>query len=268
MIMLAGVGMNFLAAAVILTFLALIGMPHMAEGQFTVKSDTKVSTNKVVAVKVEPNSPAQKSGMTDNDQIRSVAGVKVTSEDQLHDLTSQNASKTVEISFVHDGVNQTKQVKLASANSKTGQLGVAPLAVTLYRSTWSAPIVGVGTTLQFSWLTLHGIASALASLFTGHGAQAAAQVSGPVGIYSLLSQVSHIGVSFVLFVVAVISVALAVMNLLPIPALDGGRLFVILLYRARKKVLTPDMEERIQATGMVILLTLIVVITVVDIRRI
>lgn len=68
-------------------------------------------------------------------------------------------------------------------------------------------------------------------------------------------------------VVAVISLTLAIMNILPIPALDGGRLFVTLFYRLRGKKLTAQAEDRIHGTGMAVLLTLFLLITIVDVRR-
>ena len=71
----------------------------------------------------------------------------------------------------------------------------------------------------------------------------------------------------VLFLIGIISLTLAVMNTLPIPALDGGRLFVTLLFRALKKPLTKEREESIQAAGMITLLGLMALITIIDVRR-
>ena len=97
--------------------------------------------------------------------------------------------------------------------------------------------------------------------------KAGENVSGPVGIFAILQQGTDLGYQFILFVVAVISLTLAIMNFLPIPALDGGRAFVMLLFKAMKKPLTPDLEARIHGTGFAALMILFVVITVVDIRR-
>jgi regulator of sigma E protease len=114
---------------------------------------------------------------------------------------------------------------------------------------------------------LEGLGSTLASLFSGQGSEAAANVAGPVGIVVLLNDVSQAGLNFVLMFVALISVTLAVMNALPIPALDGGRLFVTWLFRAIKRPLTAPLEEKIHATGMAVLMGLVILITVVDVRR-
>ena len=75
------------------------------------------------------------------------------------------------------------------------------------------------------------------------------------------------GTGFVLFICAIISLTLAIMNTLPIPALDGGRLFVTLLFRAFRWPLTKTREDKIHGTGFALLMILFVVITVVDVRR-
>ena len=75
------------------------------------------------------------------------------------------------------------------------------------------------------------------------------------------------GLSYILMIAAVISLTLAVMNALPIPALDGGRWFVTALYRLRKKTLTKETEEKIHGTGFLILMVLVVLVTIADIGK-
>ena len=107
------------------------------------------------------------------------------------------------------------------------------------------------------------------SLVRGQGSQASQQVSGPVGIFVLLKDGSLMGYEFMLIIIAIISLTLAIMNVLPIPALDGGRLFVTLLYRlVLRKPLSQEREEAIHGTGFMVLLGLILLITFVDVRRI
>jgi regulator of sigma E protease len=121
---------------------------------------------------------------------------------------------------------------------------------------------------QFTAETLKGIGKALGNLVQGHGGKAGEQVSGPVGIVVLLKDGSVMGYEFVLMIIAIISLTLAIMNVLPIPALDGGRLFVTLLYRkVLRRPLSQETEERIHGTGFAVLMLLFIVITVVDINR-
>lgn len=261
----AGVIMNWLAAAVIFTVIALIGMPQLVENQFTVKNDSRVTQQAVQAALVEDDSPAAKGGVKQGDVILNIAGEKIYSATQLKTLTRKNAAKNVEVVFSRDDIKETIKVTLKEGES--GNFGVAPLEKKLVRSTWSAPIVGIGTTAQFTIETFKGIFGALGNVFTGNASKAGESVTGPVGIVAVLNDLSKQGLVFVLFLIGVISVSLAVMNILPIPALDGGRLFVMALFRLIHKPLTKETEEKIHGTGMIVLLALAALITVVDVKR-
>lgn len=144
---------------------------------------------------------------------------------------------------------------------------MVPAEFTLQRSTWSAPIVGIGVAKQFTELTLKGLGSVVAGLFQGDTQKASSQVSGPVGVFVLIKDGSKLGIQFVLMIIAVISLTLAIMNALPIPALDGGRLFVTYLYRIMRKPLTAKAEDMIHGIGFAVLMLLFVLITVVDVKR-
>lgn len=262
----AGVLMNWLAAAVIFTVIALIGMPQLINNQFRISSDTNVIRQEVLAGSVEADSPASNIGLKSADRIISINETKVNTGEELRSATKKYAGQAVIVTFVHDGQEVIKTTNLRQ-DEKRGNFGVAPAEQTLVRSTWSAPIVGVGTTAQFTAETFKGLGGAVANLFRGHASEAGESVTGPVGIVVLLKNLANQGLVFVLFLIGVISVSLAVMNVLPIPALDGGRLFVMALFRILKKPLTKDMEEKIHGTGMIVLLLLAALITVVDVKR-
>ena len=290
-IMAAGVVMNLITALILFTFLALTGMPKLIENQFTVKSDTKVSQQLVILSYVEPHSPADKAGLKAQDTLLTVQGASVTSPKQLHDLTTKNAGQKVALTYKHNGTVMTAQAVLQTkaivdASQKTdnpkGYLGVSPTAFTLQRSTWSAPVVAVGLSAQLTKLTVQGVAKALGglgSIFAGaatgntvarqHGqTSASSQVSGPLGIYFLLKTGSALGFQFMLLIIAIISLTLAIMNFLPIPALDGGRLWLTLISRGVfKKPLSARREEIINASGFAVLMLLFIVITFVDYHR-
>jgi regulator of sigma E protease len=280
-IMLAGVGMNLLAAFVLLTFVALVGMPQLVDNQFTVKRDTKVIKNEVLIGYIEPNSPAQKAGLQIRDQLAAI-GLPgqpfdtIRDADSLPNLTQKYAGQKVTL-VVRDGSNarevqtqlRSKQEVDASKNTDNpkGYLGISPTEYTLQRSLWSAPVVALGLMGQFTVLTFQGLGHAIGALFGGHPSQASSQVAGPIGIFVLLKDGSLLGYQFILVIIAVISLTLAIMNALPIPALDGGRLFVMWLYRLLRKPLTQRAEELIHGTGFVLLMVLFVLITIVDIKR-
>ncbi len=279
-IMLAGVGMNLLAAFVLLTFLALMGMPKLIDNQFAVSRDTKVIRNDVLVGYVEADSPAARAGLLQRDQLLGIGQigemVTIQSADQLPEATKKFAGQQILVTVRRDGKEQAVNVKLRSSmeveaskktNDPKGYLGIAPTEYTLRRSTWSAPVVAAGLIKQFTIMTLQGLGHALGALVSGNGTKASEQVAGPVGIFALLKDGSLLGYQFIIMIIALISLTLAIINVLPIPALDGGRLFVTWLFRLLRKPLNKKTEEWIHGTGFALLMVLVVLITIVDIKR-
>lgn len=280
-IMLAGVGMNLLAAFVLLTILAWVGMPQLLDNQFSIKSDAHIARQEVLVGYIEKGSPAEKAGLKVRDRLMSFTSEqgnvqKVSTATALPSITKSLAGQRIAISYQRDGKAAVAHVQLLStttvqASQKTAQpkgyLGISPTEYKLTRATWSAPIVALGTMWQFTTATFQGLGTALNALFHGQGAKASQQVSGPVGIVVLLKDGSLLGYQFILMIISIISLTLAIMNVLPIPALDGGRLFVTLVSRLFRKQLTQEMEERIYGAGFAVLMLLVVVITIVDVKR-
>lgn len=267
-ILLAGVVMNWLTAVAIFTILALSGIPELIPNQFSVPNDTRVSTEHVYAAGVTQGSPAQKAGISRRDSILAANGQAITGAQQLIDFTAAHAGQEITLTVKQGG--KTRDVSFTLNKERTqnqGFAGISPYEQTTRTSTWSAPIVGVGLTAQLTWETMKGLGTTLAQLFRAEFAQAGQNVAGPVGIFGILWSSSEIGFQPVLFLIGIISLTLAVMNALPIPALDGGRLFVTLIFRVLKRPLTKEREESIQAAGFLALMALVVLITVVDIGR-
>lgn len=289
-IMLAGVVMNLLTAFVLLTFLALIGLPKLIENQFTVGSDTKITRQEVLVAFVEPGSPAESAKLQPRDVLLSIGSSpkdckddcvietpdKIESQDKLPDITEKYSGQQIIITYKRAGeqktaVAQLRDKKDVEASRKTdnpkGYLGISPTEFVVQRSTWSAPIVAAGFIKQVTELTFKGLGTALAGVFQGDSAKASAQVAGPVGIFVLLRDGSMLGYQFTLIIIAIISLTLAIMNALPIPALDGGRLFVTLLFRVIRRPLNKKTEDIIHGSGFAALMLLFVLITIVDIKR-
>lgn len=302
-IMLAGVFVNLVTAVVLFTVLALVGMPHIINDQFVIGSDARYlsRSESVVGIgEVVKNSPADKAGLKTGDQILAIGLAsddtleKVTVPDELIALTKKYSGQEVRLEVRHDKKNTELKTRLhseaeiAEAQKKGKQIGrlgaglaEAREGVTVVRSTWSAPVVALGTTAQFTKLSFEGLGKALKGLvgiFAGaltgdktarQNAQteASSQVGGPLAIFFTMKYFAQYGLGFILFIVALISLTLAIMNVLPIPGLDGGKLFVMGAYRLLGKELTQKAEERIYTVGFLLLISLIIVITIVDVRR-
>jgi regulator of sigma E protease len=165
-------------------------------------------------------------------------------------------------------------------------LGAGVSSSAVYQSSWSAPIVGFGTMVQITGETFKGVGQLIWNLISGvvqqlnffdqsareSGAQAVKaagdSVSGPVGIIGVLfPNMLSSGFSNLLFLAAIISISLACMNVLPIPALDGGRWLLIFIYKLRRKKLTKEKEEKIVGRAFMALLIIIGIVTVIDVIR-
>jgi regulator of sigma E protease len=287
-ILLAGVMINWLTAAVIFTVLALVGLPKIIPNQFMVTSDSKLTVEPVSIDKVVEGSPAAKAGLKNDDRIVSLDGVAIDNAGLLPQLTKERAGKTVEVEYIRQNIQKVKVTLNTEQNSSKGYLGLTPRqdkASTIH-ATWSAPLVGIGTTAQLSWLTLEGLGKMLASLGQGlvsmlslddtvrtQGSKeidgVAAGVAGPVGIIGiLLPSAVNAGIVPLLLMAAILSLSLAIMNILPIPALDGGRFYTMAVFRLLKKPLTKELEEKINAIGFTILMGLVVLVTIADVGRI
>lgn len=291
-IMMAGVVVNALTAFAMLTVLAAVGMPQIIENQFTVARDTKVVRLDVLAAYIEPDSPAEKAGLKEQDELKLITPVDtelstkelISGAKTFSESTEKLAGHQVRIDYERNGeprstnttLREKEEVEKSKSEAATqnnpelqkGYLGIVPAEYIVQRSTWSSPVVAVGFMKQVTEATFKGIGSALAGLFQGDTEKASSQVAGIVGIGYVIGKGSALGLQFILLIIAVISLTLAIMNALPIPALDGGRLFVTLLFRAIKKPLTERKEEWIHGTGFVVLMLLFLVITWVDINRI
>lgn len=256
-IVVAGVVMNFILATVILSYL------------FAVQG---VSTpgNQVQIVALAQNAPAQKAGLKVGDTILSVDGQKVANPDQVILYTKAHLGKTIVLQIK----NQESKVKSISIiprikyPSNEGAMGVAiSQSIIVKKYPWyQAPFVGLKESLTESWMILQGLGQAVSTAAVEH--QVPQGLAGPVGIAQLTGQFIKVGPEAVLSLVALLSLNLAILNILPIPALDGGRLFFILLEGITRRKVNPKFEGYVHMVGMALLLALIVFITFHDLVRV
>ncbi len=292
-ILFAGVLMNWLVAFVIFTILAWTGMPEFLDEQFKLPVDTRTDSTPVEVVLVAEGSPAERAGIKSGDYIVSVDGNEFLHASEIIDYNEEHAGEEVVYKIYRrgeDGCNCDKNEDFTVTLNETGAeylLGVSmATAQSLSYSTWSAPIVGAGLTVQLTGETFKGVGIMLWNLISGIGSQfsfdagvresgqeaisaVGDSVSGPVGIIGVLFPAfTAAGPTNLAFLAALISVSLACMNVLPIPALDGGRWLLIAIYKIRKKKLTKAVEEKIVSRAFMVLLALIFIVTILDIIRI
>jgi regulator of sigma E protease len=266
-IILAGVFMNFIVAWLIFTILAVSGIPSLIDNQYS--RDSAETVKEFVAVGlVSEGSPASAAGIEVGDRITRLGNVDISSSSQLFDAAEAQAGSEVTIEYNRGGIDQSTTATLRAADSDEPFLGVGPadINVTKY-PILEAPLVGAGTTLQLTGETYKGLGRLVSSLAGGEFSEAADNVSGPVGIFVILDNAAEFGFEFLVFFIGIISLTLAIMNSLPLPALDGGKLFVSGLFKVIKKPLTKETETAIHGTGFAVLLVLILLISYIDVQR-
>lgn len=287
-ILFAGVSMNFLIAWLIFSILAVTGMPVAVPSQFRFADDEIVDSGVVVA-QLESNGPAETAGIKSEDKLISLAGNTIDSPQTLTNLTKQYAGSEVEMIIERGGERLALSLRLRGDDKKSseGYAGIYPSQQEWIRTKWyKAPLSALVTTAQFSLETLKGVGRLVTNFFGGlmqklslnpvvrqqggeNLAKAGDSVAGPIGMLGVIfPALLSTDLTTFWFFVGLISLTLAVMNLLPIPGLDGGRWLTMTLFRLFKKPLTKELEEKIQSTGMLVLLVITILVVVSDVFKI
>lgn len=271
-VILAGVTMNLLFAFVVLTLAFSIGFVAFSQPLTDIPGAKRTSTQLVIS-KVLPDSPAAKAKLESGDVVVEARKVgdqnaePIESVDEFLSYTKtlqQQKVDTFDLTILRDGTKLTRTVGI-SPNGYP--VGVAIEGVDLVRVPfWRAPGVALhemGYIIDITWDALRGF---FAKLF--FKAQLDQNVSGPVGIYQATATATQEGIVPTVFLAVVLSINLALLNVLPIPALDGGK-FVFLLTELvfRKRVVAIKVENALSLIGFAFLIGLIILITVRDIAR-
>ncbi len=264
LILAAGVIMNIILAAALLSVGYMIGMPQALD---EVGASARISQAQVYVVEVLPDSPAQLANLKPGDVIVSVNGRTISSSEELKNIVG--AAAGIETDFLIKGETGERQVTMSPrAMTDTGKAGIG---VSIYASgTARYPFFiaiweGIKTTGLMFWAIIVAFALLIKDLFLG--VSVGSQVAGPVGIATLTGQVASLGFAYLLQFMALLSLNLALINILPFPALDGGRLLFLLIEKFKGKPVRQSVEAWIHTIGFWLLIILIVVVTYKDIAR-
>lgn len=253
----AGVIMNFLLAII------AFGVVYSFSG---IPKDT----HRLKVVDVSVGSPAQTAGVVVGDVITKVGKDSVTNVDDFISKVNGQKGKTVSFEIERNGeVVKLNMIPRENPPGGEGPLGVTITTIEIYfPPLWQRPFYGVyyGFKEAVFWgqTIILGLWTIIAGLFKG---QAPEGVAGPVGIFAVTTEAARSGIMTLINFVGVLSVNLAILNILPFPALDGGRLLFIGIESVIGKKVVPKVEATIHTVGMIILLLLLLAITISDIRR-
>jgi regulator of sigma E protease len=259
LIVMGGVLMNMVLAVTIFAVVyTILGVP--------------VQTDKVKVISIVKGSPADKAGLKEKDQIMSVGGVNVKKTEELVTEVAKFKGKNVELK-VGNGLKPFRTIEVQvreNPPSGEGSMGVSISNTEMVPIKWYQFYKGIGEGFKeaYYWgrVILSGVGDMLGGVIRG---QVPKDVAGPIGMYEATSSIKkNQGILAVIHFFGIVSVNLAVVNVLPFPALDGGRIIFVLYEMITKKRANEKFETTVNNLGMMILLSLILMITVGDVVRI
>lgn len=262
-VVVAGVLMNVILGWLLFTFGFMIGMPPVVTPPEQIPFAE--TTRKVAIAGVADQSAAQKMGLEPGDIVTGFNEQPVNDKDQLAELAKNHKGQEVTLTVERSGETRDVKGTLASEDPALGVRLGDDLSVQL--PVWWAPIYSVWETMKATGQIFVGILGFFKDLVVKQ--EVPAEAAGPVGIFYYTRGVLELGFSALLNFIALLSLNLAVLNILPIPALDGGRLLFILLekFNKGKKVINQRIENIAHLIGFILLIALILTITYNDILR-
>jgi regulator of sigma E protease len=261
LIVIAGVVMNFVLATVAFAIVySFSGVPR--------------ETGKLKIIDVTAGSPAQVAGMVVGDIVTKIGKDTISSSEDFISKTALLKGKKTVFEVQRTSGDQISIAKISLTPRDNPPAGEGPIGVTIttmetyYPPAWQRPFYGIyyGFKDAIFWgkTIAVGLWGLIAGLFKGQVPQ---DVSGPVGIFAVTTEAAKSGILTLINFVGILSVNLAILNILPFPALDGGRLLFIGIESVIKKRVPAKVEGAIHSIGMIILLILMLAITIGDVRR-
>lgn len=250
LIMFFGAGNNFISAIMILFFMSLIwGGSTMAP----------------IITQVTEDYPAAKAGVEAGDVVKEINGHKIKTSDDIS-LYLAIADPTKKSEFVVEK-NNGKEVTYEFKAKKIKEDGETAYlyGIGMQQKKTKGFINALKYTAKKTGSIFKQMGITVAYLFTG--GISLNQLSGPVGIYSVVGESSKAGFQNILYLVAFLSINVGFINLLPLPAFDGGHILFLIIEKIKGSPVKPELEEKIHGIGMMLLLLLMVIITINDIIR-
>jgi len=256
-ILTAGVLMNFIFATAVISYIFTKGVP--VPGGVEIKE--------VVA-----NSPAELAGILPNDQLIKIDNQEVLAVTKVTQLIKERLDKETMLEFLRVIDNTEEKVVVKAVPRKNPPAGEGALGVVLQQKLtiksypfYQAPYYGLKTAINMSWVLIQAISGVFWDFISGF--RVPKDVAGPIGMYQLYGEARKDGLTAILELTGLISLNLVVVNLFPIPPLDGARLLLVLAERISGKRLRKEWEEKMYQISFIFLITLFILISIQDVRR-
>lgn len=270
-VVLAGIAANIIVAWILFSLILMIGMKTSVGANYF----GEVKDVNVIITQVLQKSPAAEAGILPGDVIREIKDVEsneiisIAKPNQVTDFVGTHADREIVVKYERKGaitdVKVTPKVGVASPDKPA--IGIAMEEAGMLKLPFHKAILeGAIKTFDYTIATAVGITNFLVDAVSGHGNFK--DVSGPVGIVGAVGDAAKLGFVHILMFAAIISINLAIINLIPFPALDGGRFLVILIEAILRKPLPSKVTNAMNMIGFALLMLLMVVVTYHDIVKI
>lgn len=263
-VLVAGVTMNVILAAALLSVGFMVGLPQIVDG---LPEDAVVRDRRLEIARVLPGKPAEKAGLLSGDVIVKVGALANPRLKEMQDYVDARKNENIKVTVRRGQEIINKEIQPA-VYEETGRAGIGVsiaevgfVRYPFFRAIWEGIVAAI--------LYLKEIILAFFFFFKGlfGGESVGGEVTGPVGIAVMTGQVARLGFVYLLQFTAVLSLNLAIINILPIPALDGGRLLFLLIAKIRGREISQRVEQMFHTAGFAALMLLIVFITARDLNN-
>lgn len=262
-VLVAGVFFNFIFAWLLYVLVFSSGVTASISGLEKYKDN--FSNERVMVSLVSPNSPAKIAGLKTGDVIVGVGAAK--SIEEIQGAINQSAGKPIEVDYIRNNVEAKLMVSpveglvegkyaIGIAMDRVGELKL-PVFTAIKEGT------------NFFYMMLTRTTSELAIFFTSifRGAANFSDVAGPIGIAAIVGDSAQMGLSYLMMITALISINLGIINLLPFPALDGGRVFFLIIESIIRRRLPIKFANTVNAVGFSVLMLLMIIVTYKDVVK-
>lgn len=267
LVIVAGIVFNLLLAWVLLALVLMIGIASPID-----ETNSKyVNAPQVMITGVHPDTPAEAAGLLAGDVVTHITdgrdNVDVTTTDHLSDFIGVREGRSVTVTYErNDEIKKATIIPVSGLAPDGAAIGiymdlVGTLRLPLHKALWEGAI----KTYQYTEMTAVGIYTFLLGAILGQGDFS--QVTGPVGIVNAVGDAAHVGFANLLLFTALISINLAVINLIPFPALDGGRLLFITIEALMRREIKPAVANALNLAGFALLMLLMLIVTWHDIAN-
>lgn len=260
----SGVFMNYVLAAVLLSIGFFIGLPTVVTEDLPLN---RIHDRKIQVVSLLEESPAQQAGFEIGDVIRDINGQKFTMVEEVQQYTESRPNEEVVVTLERgQEILQKKLILKPLDETGGGKMGTGLVETGMISYPWYQAIwEGVKASLYLTGQIIVAFYELLKNLIITQ--TVSADITGPVGIAIITSRVARLGFIYILQFTAILSVNLAILNFIPFPALDGGRVFFLIVEKIRRKAMNQRIESVIHTVGFFLLIALVILVTFRDVAR-